>query len=65
MCDELERIWKETAVAQQKYYPGSYLEGPRKTSVNMACVSAQIQTDHLSDGRLPRTLWLYQLAWSN
>jgi hypothetical protein len=32
MKNELERIWKETAIAQQRYNPSIYLEGVVKTT---------------------------------
>jgi hypothetical protein len=32
MCDEFERIWKETVVACSSLYPGICLEGLKKTT---------------------------------
>jgi hypothetical protein len=36
MNDELERIWKASAVANLRYYPGICLEGLRKTTKNVS-----------------------------
>jgi hypothetical protein len=44
--DELERIWKESAVTQSRYYHGICLEGlsKKETSVRTAVAPAEIRT---------------------
>jgi hypothetical protein len=47
MNDEPERIWKETALALSRYYPGTSLERLRKateTSIRIACVPVEVRT---------------------
>jgi hypothetical protein len=47
MSDELARIWKESAVAQSRYFRGICLKGlskKRETSVRIAGAPAEIQT---------------------
>jgi hypothetical protein len=39
MCDELERIWKEAAVAESGYYPGICLEGVKEITKDLIQVS--------------------------
>jgi hypothetical protein len=46
MNNELERMWKEAVVAYFKYYPGIFLEEPRKTSVMTARSSEVIYHIH-------------------
>lgn len=51
----MERISKETVVAYPRYCPRIFLEGlrkPRQTSVNIADVPLEIQTEHLSNTSL-------------
>jgi hypothetical protein len=40
MSDDLERIWKEAAMAYSKYYPGICLDGLRKTTENLSQVTS-------------------------
>jgi hypothetical protein len=50
--NELERIWKETAVAQQRYCPGICLEvlrKPGKISVKIECALAEIRNKYLQN----------------
>jgi hypothetical protein len=53
---ELERIWKETAVAKYKYYPSIYPKGlrnkPRRTPVKMSGVPPKNRTERLPDSSL-------------
>jgi hypothetical protein len=46
----LERIWKEAAVSQSKYYPVTFLKGLRKVTKNLnqvVGIQAKIRTEHL------------------
>jgi hypothetical protein len=36
MNDELERIWKEAAVVDLRYYPGIFLEGLRNITRDLS-----------------------------
>lgn len=36
MNDELRKIWKEISIEEMGYYPGIFLEGPRKTVQNLS-----------------------------
>jgi hypothetical protein len=50
--NELKRIWKEMAVAQQKYCPGiclKVLRKPRKISVKIARAVAKIPNEYLQN----------------
>jgi hypothetical protein len=55
MADVMERIWKETAMAYSRYYPGICLEGLKKTAKNfnrLADAPAEVRTKHLRNTRL-------------
>jgi hypothetical protein len=49
ISDDLKRVLKEVALAYLKYYPGIYLMGLRKTTVNLriAGLRDDIHTEHL------------------
>jgi hypothetical protein len=50
MNDELEMIWKESAVGSSRDYIGIYLEGLRKTMKNLSLeshVPVVTRTEHL------------------
>jgi hypothetical protein len=53
--DELERIWKEDAVAYFRFYPGIRLEGLRKitrTSDRIAGGAVEVRTEKLPNRKL-------------
>jgi hypothetical protein len=53
--NELERTWKEVAVAQLRFHPCIYLEGMRKTikaSVRMASLPAEKREEYLLNASL-------------
>jgi hypothetical protein len=53
MTGSLERIWKETGVAESKQYPNISLEVPRRTMKHIrhriATVPTQVRKEHLSN----------------
>jgi hypothetical protein len=55
MNDELEVIWKETVMAELKYYLRICLEGLKnttETSIRIADVPVEIRTEYLPDKSL-------------
>jgi hypothetical protein len=59
MIEELEGIWKEAAITYLWFLPDIYLDGlrkPQKSSVSIADVPAEIQTEHLPNASLTAAL---------
>jgi hypothetical protein len=46
--DELEMTWKKVVVTYSMYYPGIWVK-PRRTSVKIACVLAEIRNKGLTN----------------